>query len=128
MEHAFDSPIQVPPGWPELVRPPGSPDWERTATEFLLDCCPAEYRLHPVLRRHPVVLAAFARRHVEGQVATGIAGLAEVRIHLGDQVSTDVVQRAVEVWQQEVARLRRRQRAVGLVEDALRGAEFVARL
>lgn len=128
MEQAFESGIHVPPGWPDPVRPPGAPDWERTATEYLLDCCPAEYRLHPLLRRHPVVLAAFARRHVDGQLETGIAGLAEVRVRIGDQVSPEVVQRAVEVWQQEVARLRRRRRAVGLVEEALRGARFVPRL
>ena len=52
----------LPPGWPPAVRPPGSPDWERTAVEWLLDLCPADYRGYPVLRRHPLALAALARR------------------------------------------------------------------
>ena len=54
------SPLYVPPGWPSRVRPPGAPDWEVTAVEFLLDCCPSDYRGYPVLRRHPAVLARFA--------------------------------------------------------------------
>ena len=57
----------VPPGWPERVRPPGAPDWELTATEFLLDCCPADYRRYRLLRRHPVVLARFAAVFVGAQ-------------------------------------------------------------
>ena len=55
----------VPPGWPEEVRPPGTPDWERTATAWLFDLCPPDYRAHDVLRRHPPVLARFAARHVQ---------------------------------------------------------------
>ena len=54
-----------PPGWPAPVRPPGAPDWETTATAWLLDLCPPEYRTYPALRRHPVVLARFAVLYVE---------------------------------------------------------------
>ena len=50
----------VPPGWPEEVRPPGAPDWERTAVAWLFDLCPPDYRAHEVLRRYPVLLARFA--------------------------------------------------------------------
>ncbi|MFZ0531016.1 MAG: hypothetical protein WAL91_10840, partial [Propionicimonas sp.] len=61
-------PAYAPPGWPDRVRPPEAPDWERTAVAFLFDCCPADYRGYPVLRRHPVVLARFAAQFVESQV------------------------------------------------------------
>ena len=54
--------IYTPPGWPERVRPPGAPDWEVTATEFLLDCCPADYRRYQLLRRHPVARPECLRR------------------------------------------------------------------
>jgi hypothetical protein len=50
----------APPGWPEEVRPPGAPDWERTAVAYLFDCCPPDLRGYEVLRRHPPVLARFA--------------------------------------------------------------------
>ena len=31
----MDRPV-APPGWPREVRPPGTPDWERTAAAWLL--------------------------------------------------------------------------------------------
>ena len=95
---------------------------------WLLDLCPPEYRGYPVLRRHAVVLARFATLHVEaGQVAVR-RGLSEARGALRGVVDADTVERAVEVWQAEEARLLAERRAVGLVEDALRGRRFVARL
>ena len=115
----------LPPGWPEAVRPPGAVDWEATAVAFLLDCCPADFRGYPVLRRHPVVLARFAGQFVAGQHASSQAGLAEVRTSLADWVAPDVVQSAAEAWLEQGARLARTRRAVGLVEDALRGRVFV---
>lgn len=122
------SSIYVPPGWPERVRPPGAPDWELTATEFLLDCCPADYRRYPLLRRHPVVLARFAAVFVDAQVQASREGLAGVRVSLTEQVPPEVVSDAVEVWSQQQAALARLHREVGLVEDALRGKNWVRRL
>ncbi len=108
--------------------PPGAPAWERTAVSWLLDLCPPEYRGYPVLRRHDVVLARFAVLHVEaGQVAVR-RGLSEARAVLRDVVDADTVERAIQTWQAEEARLLAERRAVGLVEDALRGRRFVARL
>ncbi|MDO5499997.1 MAG: hypothetical protein Q4F67_09990 [Propionibacteriaceae bacterium] len=120
--------IYVPPGWPETVRPPGAPDWEATAVTWLLDCCPADYRAYPVLRRHPVVLARFAAQFVESQYRASQAGLAGVRDSLGDQVAPHVVEAAVEAWQDQTAHLVRVRRAVALVEEALRGKVFIRRL
>jgi len=118
----------TPPGWPSQVRPPGAPGWERTAVAWLLDLCPPEYRGYPVLRRHEVVLARFALLHVEGGQAAVRRGLSEARAVLRDVADPDTVDRAVVAWQAEEARLLAERRAVLLVEEALRGRRFVARL
>ena len=118
----------APPGWPPEVRPPDAPDWERTAVNWLLDLCPPDYRSYPGLRRHVVVLARFAVLHVEASQAACRRGLSEVRADLRDVASLDVVEAAVQTFQLEQARLLGVRRAVGLVEEALRGRRYVARL
>ena len=118
----------TPPGWPDGVRPPGAPDWDASAVGFLFDCCPADFRGYPVLRRHPLVLALFAAHFVAGQCRAAQEGLAGVRTSLQGTVSAEVVESAVQAWLEQAARLTRTKRAVGLVEDALRGQVFVRRL
>ena len=120
--------LVAPPGWPHAVRPPGAPGWEHTAVAWLLDICPPEYRSYPVLRRHDVVLARFAVLHVEAGQAAARRGLSEARAELRDVTDQDTVEGAVEVWHAESARLMAERRAVGLVEDALRGKRYVVRL
>jgi hypothetical protein len=120
--------LVAPPGWPREVRPPGAPDWERTAVAWLLDLCPPEYRSYPALRRHEVVLARFAVWYVEACQAAVRRGLSEARAELRDVADLGVVEAAVQTWQAEAARLLGVRRAVGLVEEALRGRRFVARL
>ena len=95
---------------------------------WLLDLCPPEYRTYPAVRRHPVVLARFAVLHVEACQAGVKRGLSEARAELRDVAALDVVDAAVETWLAEEARLSGVRRAVGLVEEALRGRRYVARL
>lgn len=123
-----ESRIYVPPGWPDAVYPPGAPDWEATAVAFLLDCCPPDYRLYPVLRRHPVVLARFAAEFVEGQYRASQSGLSQVRASLAEYVDPPVIESAAEAWQSETAQLVRTRRAVALIEEALRGRIFIQKL
>lgn len=118
----------APPGWPAQVRPPDAPDWEATATSWLLDTCPPEYRSYPVLRRHVVVLARFAVLHVDASQAAVRRGLSEARAGLRDVCAAETVEAAVDVWHRESIRLAAERRAVGLVEEALRGRRFAARL
>ena len=120
--------VYVPPGWPASVRPPGAPGWLKSATAFLLDCCPAEYRGYPVVLRHPVVLARFARQFVAGQLASTRDNLAGSRPDLSGLVDTSTADAVVGVLQQEEARLVRVARAVELVEQALRDVRFVPKL
>ena len=118
----------APPGWPDRVRPPGSAEWEESAAAFLFDCCPADYRAHPGLRRHPVVLGMFAVEFVDSQARASVEGLARVRTGLADYVRPEVAQEAVEAWTTEGARLVRLRREVGMVVAALRGRVFTPKL
>ena len=120
--------LVAPPGWPRAVRPPDAPDWEATACAWLLDLCPPEFRSYPALRRHPVVLARFAVLHVEACQAACRRGLSEARAELRDVVPADVVDEAVQTWLVDDARLGAVRREVGLVEEALRGKRYRARL
>ena len=95
---------------------------------WLLDICPPEYRTYPALRRHDVVLARFAVLHVEACQAAVQRGLSEARGALREVADPDTVEAAVNTWQAESARLLAERRAVGLVEEAIRGRRFVARL
>jgi hypothetical protein len=118
----------VPPGWPPEVRPPGAPDWERTAVAWLLDQCPPEYRSEEVLRRHPVILARFASHHVAGGLEAAERGVAAARQELREVVSPDVVEAAVAAYQRAQVRLQAAGRGVHLVEQALRGRRFRPRM
>ena len=64
----------LPPGWPEQVRPPLSPEWERSAVAWLFDLCPPDYRAHDVLRRYPVVLARLHEGPPQSLAMTGPLG------------------------------------------------------
>ncbi|MBA2639354.1 MAG: hypothetical protein H0U77_05050 [Nocardioidaceae bacterium] len=118
----------LPPGWPAAVLPAGVAGWEDSAARWLLDVCPPEYRGYSGLRRHVVVLARFAVLHVEAMQAAATRGVSEGRTGLRDVADADVVERAVATWQHELARLSGLRREVGLVEEALRGKRFRARL
>lgn len=120
--------LVAPPGWPRAVRPPDAPDWEATACAWLLDLCPPEFRSYAALRRHPVVLARFAVLHVEGCHAAVRRGLSEARADLPQVADGDVVEAAVQTFLAEEARLVGVRREVGLVEEALRGRRYRARL
>jgi hypothetical protein len=118
----------APPGWPREVRPPGATGWERLAVSWLLDLCPPDYRAYDVLRRHPVLLARFAVLHVEASQAAVSRGLSEARGVLRDVAGESEIAAALEIWERESARLLGARRAVGLVEEALRGRRYVARM
>lgn len=110
------------------MRAPGVPDWERTATAWLFDLCPPDYRAHEVLRRHPVVLASFAAHHVQSGVEAARRGLSTARDELGGIADPETVAAALAAYEREGARLVVASRSVALVQEALRGRRFVARL
>ncbi|NYI03214.1 hypothetical protein [Allostreptomyces psammosilenae] len=118
----------TPPGWPRQVRPPGAPDWERTAVNWLFDLCPPEYRRHTTLRRHPVLLARMARQHVESAVQAARRGYSTARMELAERVPPQTVEELMRVYEHEGARLVSLTRQVQLVEDALNGVRWRPRL
>jgi hypothetical protein len=118
----------LPPGWPEQVRPPGAPGWERSATGWLLDQCPPEYRGHAVVVRHPRVLGWLAGHHVEAALAGLLTAVARARAELAGELAPPTVVELIEVLEAERVRLVAARRAVGLVAGALRGERYVPRL
>lgn len=118
----------LPPGWPPEVRPPGSPEWERTAVDWLLDLCPPDYRGYGVLRRHPLALARLAAHHVEGGRQACAAALGSLRVDLSGDLDARALAEVFDVLDAEQARLLAAARAVALVDDALRGRKYIPRL
>ena len=118
----------LPPGWPTGVHPPGSDDFETTAVAWLLEIVPPDYRLHGVLRRHPVALAAMARHHTLACVEGARAGYRTVRTELAEELPPHAVDAVLTAYRTEGRRLAATARAVALVERAMRGEVFTPRL
>jgi hypothetical protein len=118
----------VPPGWPTGVHPPGSEEFEQTAVAWLLDVVPPDYRLHGVLRRHPVALAALARHHLAACVAGAREGYRTARAELADRLPPGSLDAVLDAYRTEGRRLVETARAVDLVGRALRGEVFTRQL
>ncbi len=118
----------LPPGWPDEVRPPGAPDWERTAVAWLFDLVPPDYRAQEVLRRYPVLLARFAADHVAAGLAAARVGWRTVRVELADHLPVEAIEAAVKAYEREGARLAAAARGVEVVAGALRGERWIPRL
>jgi len=118
----------TPPGWPAGVHPPGSEDFESTAVGWLLDVVPPDYRLHGVLRRYPVALAAMARYHSKACVEASRQGYRTARTELAGTLPPHAIDTVLAAYRKEGARLAATARAVGLVERALRGEVFTPKM
>jgi hypothetical protein len=110
------------------VHPPGSDEFEPTAVTWLLDVVPPDYRLHGVLRRHPVALATLARHHVAACVQGAREGYRTARAELGGQLPPGGMEAVLAAYRAEGLRLVETARAVDLVERALRGEAFAPQL
>jgi hypothetical protein len=118
----------VPTGWPAGVHPPGTPGFEQTAVNWLLDVVPPDYRLHGVLLRHPVALASLAGHHVAACVEGARQGYRSVRAELGKDLPPASIDAVLSAYQTEGRRLVATAKAVDLVSRALRGEAFVPQL
>ena len=118
----------IPPGWPAGVHPPGSEDFESTAVGWLLDVVPPDYRLHGVLRRYPVALAALARYHSKACVEGARQGYRTARTELAGALPPHAIDTVLAAYRKEGARLAATAEAVDLVERALRGEEFTPKM
>lgn len=118
----------IPPGWPTGVHPPGSEGFEETAVAWLLDVVPPDYRLHGVLRRHPAALAAMARHHTAACVEGARQGYRTARTELAEALPPHAVDAVLTAYRAEGRRLAATARAVVLVERAIHGERFSAKL
>ena len=118
----------LPSGWPAGVHPPDSEGFEQTAVTWLLDVVPPDYRLHGVLLRHPLALAALARHHIAACVAGARQGYRTARAELGPDLPPGGVAAVLDAYQSEGRRLVATARAVDLVGRALHGEQFVPQL
>jgi hypothetical protein len=118
----------VPVGWPAGVHPPGTADFEQSAVAGLLDVVPPDYRLHGVLVRHPVALAALARHHVDACIEGARTGYRGARAELGKDLPPGGITAVLDAYRTEGRRLVATAKAVDLISRALRGQEFVPQL
>jgi hypothetical protein len=118
----------VPTGWPDGVHPPGSPGFEQSAVAWLLEVVPSDYRLHGVLVRHPVALAALARHHLAACVEGARQGYRCARAELGKDLPPSGLTAVLAAYQAEGRRLVATARGAELVSRALHGESFVPQL
>jgi hypothetical protein len=95
---------------------------------WLLDVVPPDYRLHGVLRRHPVALAAMAGHHLAACVRGAREGYRTARAELGDQLPPGGLEAVLDAYRTEGSRLVDTARAVDLVARALRGEAFAPQM
>lgn len=118
----------IPPGWPTGVHPPGSEGFEESAIAWLFEVVPPDFRLHGVLRRHPAALAAMARHHAAASVEGARQGYRTARTELAEAVPPHAVDAVLAAYRTEGRRLAATAKAVELVERAIRGERFTAKL
>jgi hypothetical protein len=110
------------------VHPPGTEDFERTAQAWLLDVVPADYRLHGVLRRYPLALAAMAAHHTKACVSGAREGYRNARTEVGAALPPHALEALLAAYRAEGRRLVATAQAVDLVARALRGEVFTPQL
>ncbi|WP_462417412.1 hypothetical protein [Kytococcus sp. Marseille-QA3725] len=118
----------LPPGWPAAVRPVDAPGWQEDAVAWLLDLCPADFRAYRGWRRHPVMLAWIAERHVAGQVEVLRQAWRDVRLQVGVHVPPEALPSLLEHLAAEGRRLAEARRGAELISEALQGGRWVPRL
>jgi hypothetical protein len=95
---------------------------------WLLDHCPPDYRGYAGWRKNPVALAWVALRHINAQLEAMRQAYREVRVDLGDIVSTEALAEIQSDLEAEGLRLRASARGAQLVYDAMQGKRYVPRL
>ncbi|HET6192422.1 MAG TPA: hypothetical protein VFE59_36105, partial [Trebonia sp.] len=87
-----------------------------------------DFRLHGVLRRHPVALAVMARHHTQACVEGARAGYRTARTELGETLPPHAIDAVLAAYRTEGRRLASTAKAVVLIEEALRGDAFTPQL
>lgn len=110
------------PDWPASVHPPGADSFEQTALVWLFDHVPADYRLHGVLRRHPVALSRLARQYVSAALEAAREGYRTARVDLRDHLPPHALDQVMNAYLAEGQRTAALLRSIEAVDTALREA------
>lgn len=110
------------PDWPASVHPPGSDSFEQTALVWLFDHVPADYRLHGVLRRHPVALARLARQYASAALEAAREGYRTARVDLREYLPPHALDQVMNAYLAEGQRMASVLRGIEEVDAALRAA------
>lgn len=113
---------ELTPDWPPGVHPPGAESFVETALGWLFDQVPADYRLHGVLRRHPVALARLARQHVGAALEAAREGYRTARVDLRDHLPPHAVDQVMNAYLEEGRRTAAVLRSIEVLDAALRSA------
>lgn len=110
------------PDWPASVHPPGADSFEQTALVWLFEHVPADYRLHGVLRRHPVALARLARQYVSAALEAAREGYRTARVDLREYLPPHALDQVMNAYLAEGRRAASVLREIEVVDSALRAA------
>ena len=77
--------------------------------------------MHPVVRRHPVILALIARHTLEGAVVGARGGYRTFRTELETAVPPHAIAEALDAYRDEGRKLAKDAKAAAMIERALRG-------
>lgn len=121
-----------PRGWPDRVDPPGRHDgpWEQSATRWLFDQAPGQWRdgrNGRQYRQHPLMLARDALYLVDGQLNGLREAYRRARVELGEHFEPQQIDEQLAMYAEEAKRLEVLRREVQLVYDALSGVRWVPR-
>ncbi len=108
--------------------PPEADGWQQRAVAWLLDQCPADYRLYAGWRRHPLALAWVTTRHLDAQLEAMRMAYRHLRPDLTDAIGPEGVSQVLADLEAEGVRLLAAARAAALVLEAMEGRAFVPRL
>ncbi|MEY9214730.1 hypothetical protein NI17_018355 [Thermobifida halotolerans] len=111
---------RLPQEWPAGVHPFWADDFAQSAVEWLFGLLPGDYRLHGVLRRHPVALSRLALRHVAAGLEAAREGYRAAPDDLRDHLPSSAVEQVRRLYLTEGTRLAETLRAVEAVDRALR--------
>lgn len=121
-----------PSGWPAQVAAPGRHDgpWELSATKWLFDQVPGEWREGlngRQYREYPLMLARDALYLVEGQLQALREAYRRARVELAEHFEPQQIDEQLQMYAEEAKRLELLGRQVQLIYAALAGVRWVPR-
>jgi len=116
------------PGWPAEVLAPDIDGWVATAVEWLLDYGDPTWRLDPLYRAHPAILARAAQVRAHALVEAARRQWGELAEYVPSGLPEEAAAGARALLKREGPVLRDRAAAIDLVREALTGVRWVPKL